>query len=139
MSDRPRVPPSPLPTGGRPRVAPNRGRAVVVRTYPYAFHVAIDGNGLNGLEGRAGVCLFHYDPATGDHAYKITYFDGASGGHAPNVAPSRRVGFLGNTGQHLLFYDLDTLEEADRGSTPRFERPHTTNKGRTRPRLLPPG
>ena len=26
-----------------------------MRSYPYAFHVALDGNGLNGLEGRAGV------------------------------------------------------------------------------------
>ena len=54
-----------------------------MRTYPYAFHVALDGNGLNGLEGRAGVCLFRYDPATGDYAYKVTYFAGAAGGHAP--------------------------------------------------------
>lgn len=63
-----------------------------MRTYPYAFHVALDGNGLNGLEGRAGVCLFHYDPVTGDHAYKVTYFAGASGGHAPSVDPTRRIG-----------------------------------------------
>ena len=102
-----------------------------MRTYPYAFHVALDGNGLNGLEGRAGVCLFHYDPVTGDHAYKVSYFGGASGGHAPSVDPSRRVGFLGNTGQHLLFYDLATLEEADRVSTLRFEVPDTTIKGST--------
>ena len=102
-----------------------------MRTYPYAFHVALDGNGLNGLEGRAGVCLFHYDPATGDHAYKVTYFAGASGGHAPSVDPTRRIGFLGNTGQHLLFYDLVSLEEADRVSTLRFEVPDTTIKGST--------
>lgn len=102
-----------------------------MRTYPYAFHIALDGNGLNGLEGRAGVCLFHYDPGTGDHAYKISYFDGASGGHAPSVDPTRRIGFLGNTGQHLLFYDLATLEEADRVSTLRFEVPDTTIKGST--------
>lgn len=102
-----------------------------MRSYPYAFHVALDGNGLNGLEGRAGVCLFHYDPVTGDHAYKVTYFGGASGGHAPSVDPSRRIGFLGNTGQHLLFYDLITLEEADRVSTLRFEVPDTTIKGST--------
>ena len=97
-----------------------------MRSYPYAFHIALDGNGLNGLEGRAGVCLFQYDPVTGDHAYKVTYYPGASGGHAPNVDPSRRIGFLGNTGQHLLFYDLATLEEADRVSTLRFEVPDTT-------------
>ncbi|GAA3713754.1 hypothetical protein GCM10022204_36060 [Microlunatus aurantiacus] len=102
-----------------------------MRTYPYEFHIALDGNGLNGLEGRAGICLFRYDPATGDHAYKINYFGGASGGHAPNVDPSRRVGFLGNTGQHLLFYDLNTLEEADRVSTLGFEVPDTTIKGST--------
>ena len=102
-----------------------------MRRYPYAFHVALDGNGLNGLEGRAGVCLFRYDPATGDHAYKVTYLSGASGGHAPSVDPSRRVGFLGNTGQHLLFYDLATLEEVDRVSTLRFEIPDTTIKGST--------
>ncbi len=102
-----------------------------MREYPYAFHVALDGNGLNGLEGRAGVCLFRYDPGTGDHSYKVSYFTGASGGHAPSVDPSRRVGFLGNTGQHLLFYDLATLEEVDRVSTLRFEVPDTTIKGST--------
>ncbi|GGM88765.1 hypothetical protein GCM10009721_12360 [Terrabacter tumescens] len=102
-----------------------------MRDYPYAFHVALDGNGLNGLEGRAGVCLFRYDPVTGDHSYKVSYFHGASGGHAPSVDPSRRIGFLGNTGQHLLFYDLATLEEVDRVSTLRFEVPDTTIKGST--------
>ncbi len=102
-----------------------------MRTYPYAFHIALDGNGLNGLEGRAGVCVLHYDPVTGDCAYKVSYFPGASGGHAPSVDPGRGVGFLGNTGQHLLFYHLDTLEEADRVSTLRFEVPDTTVKGST--------
>ena len=102
-----------------------------MRTYPYSFHVALDGNGLNGLEGRAGVCLFRYDPASGDYAYKVTYFGGASGGHAPNVDPTGRLGFLGNTGQHLLFYDQATLEEVDRVSTLRFEVPDTTLKGST--------
>lgn len=102
-----------------------------MRDYPYAFHIALDGNGLNGLEGRAGVCLFRYDPATGDHAYKVTYFSGASGGHAPNVDPTRRVGFLGNTAQHLLFYDVDTLEEVDRVSTLRFEVPDAALQGST--------
>lgn len=102
-----------------------------MRAYPYEFHIALDGNGLNGLEGRAGVCLFRYDPATGDHAYKVRYFGGASGGHAPNVDPARRVGFLGTTGQHLLFYDLTNLEEVDRVSTLRFETPDTSIKGST--------
>lgn len=102
-----------------------------MRAYPYAFHIALDGNGLNGLEGRAGVCLFRYDPETGDYAYKVHYFGGASGGHAPNVDPTRHSGFLGTTGQHLLFYDLTTLEELDRVSTLRFEVPDTSVKGST--------
>ncbi|HSV66928.1 MAG TPA: hypothetical protein VLJ59_13590 [Mycobacteriales bacterium] len=102
-----------------------------MRSYPYAFHIALDGSGLNGLEGRAGVCVIRYDPETGDHAYKIVYFDGVAGGHAPNVDPSRRVGFLGNTGQHLLFYDTSCLEEVDRVSTLRFEVPETALQGST--------
>ncbi len=102
-----------------------------MRDYPYAFHVALDGNGVNGLEGRAGVCLFRYDPATGDHAYKVTYFDGASGGHATSVSPRRTAGFLGNVGQHLLFYDPATLDELDRVSTMRFEMTDHTLKGST--------
>ena len=102
-----------------------------MREYPYAFHVALDGAGLNGLEGRAGVCVFKYDPADGAHAYKVTYFDGVAGGHAPSVDPSRRTGFLGNAAQHLLFYDATTGEEADRVSTLRFEVPDTSIKGST--------
>lgn len=99
--------------------------------YPYAFHVALDGSGLNGLEGRAGVCVFRYDPVTGDHAYKVNYFPGAAGGHATSVSPEGSSGFLGNTGQHLLFYDPRTLDELDRVSTMRFEMTDSTIKGST--------
>ncbi len=99
--------------------------------YPYAFHVALDGNGVNGLEGLAGVCLFLYDPVDGSHAYKIVYFDGIAGGHAVSVDPSGQVGFLGNTGQHLLFYDATTLDELDRISTLRFEPTPTSLQGST--------
>jgi hypothetical protein len=102
-----------------------------VRDYPYAFHIALDGSGLNGLEGRAGVCVFRYDPASGDHAYKVTYFPGAAGGHATSVSPGGTSGFLGNTGQHLLFYDPGTLAELDRVSTMRFEVSDSTIKGST--------
>ena len=59
-----------------------------VKGYPYAFHVALDGNGINGLEGLAGVCLFLYDPADEAYAYKIRYFDGIAAGHAVSVNPS---------------------------------------------------
>ena len=47
-----------------------------IKGYPYAFHIALDGNGINGLEGMAGVCLFLFDPAGNRHAYKIVYYDG---------------------------------------------------------------
>jgi hypothetical protein len=104
---------------------------MALRTYPYSFHVALDGSGLNGLEGRAGVCVFRYDPADEAHAYKVTYFKGVAGGHAVSVSPQRTAGFLGNTGQHLLFYDPASLEEADRVSTMRFEVPDHSIKAST--------
>ena len=99
--------------------------------YPYSFHIALDGNGLNGLEGRAGVCIFRYDPVTNAHDHSIAYFDGVAGGHAVSIAPRGDVGFLGNTGQHLMFYDTDTLEEVDRISTLRFEATDASIKGST--------
>ncbi|SDM30932.1 YncE family protein [Allokutzneria albata] len=99
--------------------------------YPYAFHIALDGNGLNGLEGRAGVCVFRYDPRSGHYAYDIQYYDGMSGGHAVSVNPNRRVGFLGSTGQHLMFYDTATLGEIERVSTLRFEPTDSSLKGST--------
>ena len=106
-------------------------KASTLRSYPYAFHIALDGSGLNGLDGRAGICVFRYDPGSGDHAFKVNYFDGVAGGHAPNVDPGRRLGFLGNMGQHLIFYDAATAEEVDRVSTLRFEIPDSTIKSST--------
>src|SRR5215472_6117803 len=79
------------------------------KSYPYAFHVALDGNGINGLEGLAGVCLFLFDPKHNHYGYKIEFFDGIAGGHTVSVNRSGTIGFLGNTGQHLLFYDARTL------------------------------
>ncbi len=102
-----------------------------MRRYPYAFHIALDGNGINGLEGLAGACIFLYDPADGAHAYKIRYFDGLAGGHALSVNPSRTCGFLGSTSQQLLFYDPRTLDELDRISTLQFETTDTTVQGST--------
>ena len=97
-----------------------------MKTYPYRLHVALDGNGINGFEGMAGVCLFLYDARDGGYAYKIRYFDGVAAGHAVSVNPSGTVGFLGNASQQLLFYDARTLEELDRISTLRFETNDTT-------------
>jgi hypothetical protein len=104
---------------------------VPARRYPYAFHVALDGNGINGLEGMAGVCLFLFDPADGSHAYKVRYYDGIAAGHATSVSPDGAIGFLGNAGQQLLFYDAHSLEELDRISTLRFESADTSLRGST--------
>lgn len=106
-------------------------KAVPVKGYPYAFHIALDGNGVNGLEGMAGVCLLLFDPAGNRHAYKIVYYDGIAAGHAVSVNPSGTVGYLGNAGQHLLFYDAHTLTELDRISTLRFETARTSLQGST--------
>jgi hypothetical protein len=99
--------------------------------YRYAFHIALDGNGINGLEGMAGVCLFLFNPADNSYAYKIKYFDGIAAGHAVGLNPSATVGFLGNAGQHLIFYDAETLDEIGRVSTLRFETPDTSLHGST--------
>jgi hypothetical protein len=102
-----------------------------MRGYPYAFYVALDGNGANGLEGMAGMCLFLYDPATERFAWKVSYYDGIAAGHACSVNPSGQMGFLGNAGQHLLFFDAGTLDERARISTLRFETPDTSLQGST--------
>lgn len=99
--------------------------------YRYSFHVALDGNGANGLEGLAGVCIFQFNPDDNSYAYKIRYFDGIAAGHAVSVNPNKTVGFLGNAGQHLVFYDPARLEELDRISTLRFESIETSLQGTT--------
>ncbi len=102
-----------------------------MKQYPYAFHIALDGNGINGLEGMAGVCVFLFDPEDDSYAYKVRYFDGAAAGHSVSVNPAGTYGFLGNAGQHLLFYDTRNLEEIGRISTLRFEANDTTVRGST--------
>ncbi|MBB2484731.1 hypothetical protein H5407_05770 [Mitsuaria sp. WAJ17] len=102
-----------------------------MRAYPYRFHVALDGNGLNGLEGLAGVCQFLFDPADNAYAWKIAYFDGIAGGHAISLNPGGSLGFLGNTGQHLLIYDGADSRELARQSTLSFETNDTSLRGST--------
>ena len=102
-----------------------------MRGYPYAFYVALDVNGANGLEGMAGMCLFLYDPASERFAWKIKYYDGIAAGHACSVNPAGTVGFLGNAGQHLFFFDAANLEEVARISTLPFEVPDTSLQGST--------
>ena len=101
------------------------------RDYSYAFHIALDGNGINGLEGLAGVCLFLFNPIDNSYAYKLRYYDGIAAGHAVGLNPSGTLGFLGNAGQHLLFYDAHTLDEIGRISTLRFEPTETSLQGST--------
>ena len=102
-----------------------------MKGYPYAFYIALDGNGVNGLEGMAGVCLFLFNPNDNSYAYKIRYYDGVAAGHWVTVNPEGTVGFLGNAGQHLLFFDAHNLEEINRISTLRFEVNDTSLRGRT--------
>ncbi|MBV7257798.1 hypothetical protein KCG44_13510 [Pacificimonas sp. WHA3] len=102
-----------------------------MRDYPLVFYVALDGNGVNGLEGMAGMCMFLFNPADDSYAWKILYYDGIAAGHACAINPSATTGFLGNAGQHLLFFDPETLEEQARISTLRFETPRTSLHGST--------
>jgi hypothetical protein len=107
------------------------GRGLVQQQYPFAFHVALDGSGVNGLEGMAGVCLFRFDPEGNRYAWKIRYYDGIGAGHAVSVNPENSLGFLGNAGQHILLYDPHTLEEVGRQSTLAFECPRSSVQGST--------
>ena len=102
-----------------------------MKGYDYSFYIALDGNGINGLEGMAGVCLFLYEPTGASYAYKIKYYDGIAAGHWVSVNPAGTVGFLGNAGQHLLLFDARTLDEIDRVSTLRFEVNDTSLRGST--------
>jgi hypothetical protein len=102
-----------------------------MKHYPYAFHVALDGNGINGLEGRAGTCIFLFDPADDSYAFKISYYDGIAAGHAVSLNGSATLGFLGNVGQHVLLYDGRSGAELERISTLRFGIPDSSLNGST--------
>ncbi len=102
-----------------------------VKTYPYSFQIALDGNGINGLEGLAGVCNFLFNPEDNSYAYKIQYFKGIGGGHAVDVNPTRTCGYLGTSGQHIVLYDPAGLNEIERISTLIFEPNDTTIRGST--------
>ncbi|MEA3032725.1 MAG: hypothetical protein QOH86_741 [Sphingomonadales bacterium] len=99
--------------------------------YPYALHVALDGSGVNGLEGMAGVLLFLFNPDGNRYAWKVRFYDGIGAGHAVAVNAASRLGFLGNAGQHLLLYDAETLDEVGRQSTLAFECPRSSIQGST--------
>lgn len=89
----------------------------------FDFFIALDGNGLNGFEGFAGVARLRCEPERDRYEIAVKYFDGLAGGHALQISPDGSVGFLGNLSQTLLFFDPRTLEEIRRFSTLRFHAP----------------
>ena len=63
---------------------------------------------------------------------RLVYYDGVAGGHAVSVDPAGTISCVfGNAGQHLLFYDAQTLAEINRISTLRFETARTSLQGST--------
>ncbi len=97
----------------------------------FDFLIALDGHGLNGFEGFAGIAKLTCDPAADRWEPTVKFFPGIAGGHATQLSPSGRIGFLGNLSQQLLFFDPRTLEEITRFSTLRFRAPALFYEGQT--------
>jgi hypothetical protein len=97
----------------------------------FDYFIALDGNGLNGFEGFAGVARLRCDPERDRYDKEVRYFDGLAGGHALQINPSGTLGFLGNLSQTLLFFDPRTLEEVGRFSTLRFHAPEVFYSSQT--------
>lgn len=83
----------------------------------FSYYVALDGPQLDGLIGCAG--LLRFDWPSREIAFR--YYDGVSSGHNVSIAPSGKVGLLGNFSQQHVVIDLDTMEEIGRQSTMAFE------------------
>jgi len=97
----------------------------------FDYYIALDGNGLNGFEGFAGVARLRCDPDRDRWDVLVRFYDGVAGGHALSIAPGGAVGFLGNLSQQLLFFDPETLEEVTRASTLRFRAPEVFYESQT--------
>lgn len=97
----------------------------------FDYFIALDGNGLNGFEGFAGVARLRCDLDRDRFDVDVKYFPGIAGGHALQIAPDGRLGFLGNLSQMLLFFDPRTLEETMRFSTLRFVAPEVFYSSQT--------
>ena len=97
----------------------------------FDYYIALDGNGLNGFEGFAGVARLRCDPDRDRWDVLVRFYDGVAGGHARSIAPGGAVGFLGNLSQQLLFFDPETLEEVTRASTLRFRAPEVFYESQT--------
>jgi hypothetical protein len=89
----------------------------------FDFFIALDGHGLNGFEGFAGIAKLHCEPDRDSWEPEVKFFDGVAGGHATQLSPGGAIGFLGNLSQLMLFYDPRTLAEVARFSTLRFRAP----------------
>ena len=97
----------------------------------FDYFIALDGNGLNGFEGFAGVARLRCDPAADRYDIDVKYFDGVAGGHALQVSPDGKLAFLGNLSQTLLLFDPRTLKEVKRLSTLRFHAPEVFYSSQT--------
>ena len=97
----------------------------------FDLFIALDGNGLNGFEGLAGVARLTCDPARDRYDIRVRYFDGLAGGHALQLNRDGTLGFLGNLSQTLLFFDPRTLDEVRRVSTLRFAAPSVFYESQT--------
>jgi hypothetical protein len=98
---------------------------------PFDLFIALDGHGLNGFEGFAGVTRLRCKPSEDDYDISVRFFDGLAGGHATQINPQGTLGFLGNLSQTLLFYDPRTMEEVTRLSTLRFHAPEVFYSSQT--------
>lgn len=97
----------------------------------FDFFIALDGYGLNGFEGFAGVARLVCDPERDRWEPEVRFFSGVAGGHAVQVAPGGTIGFLGNLSQQLVFFDPRTLDELARFSTLRFRAPELFYESQT--------
>lgn len=97
----------------------------------FDFFIALDGHGLNGFEGWAGVARLRCEPDADRWQPEVRFFPGVAGGHATQLAPGGATGYLGNMSQLLLFYDPRTLEEVARCSTLRFGAPRRFYESQT--------
>ncbi len=97
----------------------------------FDFFIALDGHGLNGFEGFGGVARVRCDPDQDTWTPEVRFFPGVAGGHATQLSPGGRLGYLGNLSQTLLFYDPRTLSEVARASSLRFRAPEVIYESQT--------
>lgn len=97
----------------------------------FDYFIALDGNGLNGFEGHAGVARLRCEPEADRYDIDVRFFHGLAGGHATQINAEGTVGYLGNLSQTLLFYNPRTLEEVGRFSTLRFVNPEVLYQSQT--------